>query len=148
MLGGRGPSLGTNSGMAPRHSAAKKTAAKNRGPRVQNDRTKLTAETRETIALLIRAGNTVDIAAEAVGISKRTFHNWMNRGEIAPPGDALRLFFDAVEAARDQAEASQVATVAQAARNGSWRASAWLLERRWPERWAKATDRARITAAW
>jgi hypothetical protein len=114
---------------------------------VQHDRTKLTAETRETIALLIRAGNTVDIAGEAVGINRRTFFGWMNRGETAAPGDALRLFFDAVEAARQQAETSHVAMVSQAARNGSWRASAWLLERRWPERWAKATDRARFAGS-
>jgi hypothetical protein len=33
-------------------------------------------------------------------------------------------------------EATLVARVAQAAASGNWRASAWLLERRFPQRWA------------
>jgi hypothetical protein len=36
-------------------------------------------------------------------------------------------------------EPALVARVVQAAVNGQWRASAWLLERRYPERWAPKT---------
>lgn len=34
-------------------------------------------------------------------------------------------------------ERQLVAVVEDAAREGSWNAAAWLLERKWPERWAK-----------
>jgi hypothetical protein len=34
-----------------------------------------------------------------------------------------------------------VARIAQAAGKGSWQAAAWLLERRFPERWMKPTER-------
>jgi hypothetical protein len=38
-------------------------------------------------------------------------------------------------------EAQLVAFVEGSARSGSWNAAAWLLERRWPERWLKPAER-------
>ena len=38
-------------------------------------------------------------------------------------------------------ESQLIAVVEDAARRGSWNAAAWLLERRFPERWLKATER-------
>ena len=38
-------------------------------------------------------------------------------------------------------ESQLVAAVEDSARDGSWNAAAWLLERRWPERWLKPTER-------
>ena len=67
----------------------------------------------------------------------------MDRGEEAKSG-AYRDFYLAVEQARAEAESIQVVRVSQAANNGSWQAAAWLLERRHPERWAKATDRRKL----
>src|SRR4051812_21765483 len=37
---------------------------------------------------------------------------------------------------RATAEPRLVALVAKAAGHGNWRAASWMLERRWPERWA------------
>lgn len=38
-------------------------------------------------------------------------------------------------------ESQFVAVVEESARDGSWNAAAWLLERRFPERWLKPTER-------
>lgn len=97
--------------------------------------TKLNPDSQEEIVRLIRAGNVAELAAEATGIGERTFYDWMARGE---KGDELYAEFrEAVLLAKAEAEAGLVARIAQAATNGSWQASAWLLERRFGERWAK-----------
>ena len=42
----------------------------------------------------------------------------------------------------DQMEPGLVVAIAKAAQRGNWHAAAWLLERRWPERWGRPTERA------
>lgn len=100
---------------------------------------KLTPEVQERVAMLIRVGNTVEIAAQATGIGRSTFFLWMNRG--AEGVEPYVQFVAAVEQSRAEAEATLVTRIAKAAANGSWSAAAWLLERGSPERWAKISDR-------
>ena len=96
---------------------------------------KLTPDLQERICQLIRAGNTTDIAASAVGIHVDTYYRWVaNR----------RGFRQAIEQARAEAEAILVGRVQKAAQAGSWRAACWLLERQWPERWASLAERGQI----
>lgn len=103
---------------------------------------KLTPEVQERIASLLRAGNTVEIASQAAGISPETYYAWMNRGLTDKPADKpYREFRSAVETARAESEAVLVTRIAKAAANGSWTAAAWLLERRNPAQWAKASER-------
>lgn len=106
---------------------------------------KLSPELREQIAQLIRAGNTVETAAAAAGLSERSFYSWMERGEAESSGDYVD-FRDAVEQARAESEAVLVARIAKAASSGSWQAASWLLERRFAERWAKVTERKRANS--
>jgi hypothetical protein len=103
--------------------------------------TKLTPEAQEQITSLVRAGASSEVAAQAAGIGRRTFTRWMQLGESARTGSALRGFYDAVERARAEAESVLVTRIAQAASRGSWPAAAWLLERRFPERWMKLSER-------
>lgn len=93
---------------------------------------KLTPDTQDRICQLLRAGNTHEVAAEAAGISLSSFYNWKR--------DKPK-FAEAIERAEAEAEAVLVARVSQAARNGSWRAATWLLERRNPEQWAPVRER-------
>lgn len=112
--------------------AAKKPAAARRGRP-----TKLNPETTSTIVTLIRAGNTVEVAADAAGINRATFFDWMDRGTRTAARDRpYREFREQVERARAEAETILVAQIQKAARAGSYRAASWLLERRFPERWA------------
>lgn len=94
----------------------------------------------------LRAGSHVESAAQLAGIAARTFHRWMERGDPTRKDarDArYRRFREQVEQARAEAETRNVAIVAQAAQT-DWKAAAWLLERTYPERWARASQRGLI----
>jgi hypothetical protein len=110
----------------------------------------------------LRAGASVCEAAERGRIPERTLRNWLREGRRQPSG-RFAAFADAVDGRRARlavldeptrvldeptrvldadavltkalAEDRLVALVAAAAR-GNWRAASWLLERRYPERWA------------
>lgn len=94
---------------------------------------KYSAVLTERICMLIRAGNTIEVAAAAVGLSPNTVWQWLQR---------RKDFKAAVDTARGEAETILVMQVQRAAGQGSWRAACWLLERQWPERWAALSDRA------
>jgi transposase len=59
----------------------------------------------------------------------------MKRGEHESAGLYLELY-DAVSLAEATAEADCVMQIKKAALT-SWFAAAWLLERKWPERWGR-----------
>jgi len=110
---------------------------------------KFNPETVERIVQLLAAGNYHETTASAVGISAKTFYQWLRRG--APDGHpndiAYRDFRERVERAISEGEARNVALIARAASNDNWQAAAWLLERRHPERWARPSQRADKDAA-
>jgi hypothetical protein len=95
----------------------------------------------ETLESLVRAGTTIDVAAAAVGVNRATLYRWLKAGEKARKGTHTRELRDRVERARADSESLLVARIGQAASKGSWQAAAWLLERRFPERWMKPTER-------
>lgn len=98
----------------------------------------------------IEGGASIEAACELVGITARTFHNWMNRAEEIrekPPSErseADRLyirFFQAATRARAKREKKLAGTVYEAAtEDEDWRAAAWLLERMYPERYSKKNE--------
>ncbi len=96
---------------------------------------KLTPERQERIVELIRAGNYMEIAAQAAGIDVSTLYRWLQRGEKARSGK-YRQFRDAVMRARVEAEARAVVVVQKAALD-DWRAASWWLERAFPDRWGR-----------
>jgi len=101
---------------------------------------KLTPEVQEKIARAIRAGNYPEVAARHAGIHPATYYRWMERGELegdAPEDDPYRSFRAEVERALADAEAGEVGLIIQSAKAGDWRAAAWLLERRFGERWGR-----------
>lgn len=108
-------------------------------------RSRLTAQTIEQIAAVVRAGATIAVAASVAGVSERTIYGWLERGDLertAKRDARHRELRQAVERARAEREAALVAKINFAATRGSWKASAWLLERRYPERWAARTPGA------
>jgi transposase len=104
---------------------------------------KLTPEVQTTIAKIIRAGGSHELAASVAGVTERTLYAWLERGGRPGRQEApYRAFRAAVERAQAENEGILVAQVGKAASRGSWRAAAWLLERRHPERWGRPADRA------
>jgi len=112
---------------------------------VNRARPKLTDEATDKLLSLLRAGSYVDVACDAAGVARRTFYKWWKQGDPAgsdPAFAELREFRARVEQAKADAESRLVAVVASAARE-NWQAAAWQLERRYPERWARPSQRDR-----
>jgi hypothetical protein len=79
----------------------------------------------------IRAGNYRETAARLAGIGPSTMYRWLH--DPRPEYAAFRMALDICEA---EVEAEIIGNLARLSRT-STRAAAFLLERRWPERWAK-----------
>ena len=93
---------------------------------------KRTPERRERILELLRTGNYMQVAAELAGISKDTLYEWIK---------ADADFADAVKEAQASAEALHISNISRAAFDGTWQASAWWLERRFPDRYGRQDRR-------
>lgn len=103
----------------------------------------MTPDVQEGLVAMLRAGNYVEVACRAVGVPRRTFDEWMQRGKSGKPADVeYREFRERVAKARAMGEARNVAAIAAAAQQ-SWQAAAWLLERQHPERWGRVSVRYR-----
>jgi hypothetical protein len=111
--------------------------------------TKLNYELIDQIAELIREGNYIETASAVVGIDKNSLYRWLKRGAR----EQERLFKNpklkgkveekiyvefsyAVKEAMAQSEADDLANIKKASRE-DWKASAWRLERRFPNRWGR-----------
>jgi transposase len=76
----------------------------------------------------LRQGMSQAAAISQSGIGKTTFYNWLKTDD---------QFKTDVESAEDFAEAVQIAQIkALGEAKMDWRAYAWLLERRFPDRWS------------
>lgn len=93
----------------------------------------------ELIISLVRAGNYIEVAVGAAGISKETFYSWGRQAkEDQYRGYRTKYtqFLDAIEQASAEATARDMALIAEAAER-DWRAAAWRLERRLPKVYGK-----------
>lgn len=77
-------------------------------------------------------GMSIEAACALAGIHRDTYYSWRKRPELA----------GRIDAALATAEAALLATV-RAASNDDWRAAAWILERRYPDTWARR-DHSRV----
>lgn len=134
---------------------AKKAPAK-RPPRKTGRPTKLNDDIQKKILDAVRAGIWLDQASALAGIAPSSLYLWADKGQRARElaelegkeltGDDLKYaeFSDALKKARAEAEARNVMQIQNAAANGTWQASAWFLERSFPQRWGR-TDRMEVT---
>ena len=120
-------------------------------------RGKYNVERHAKIIALIKKGNYLKTAAQAVGIDESTFTRWMQEGEREQAeyekmveegriqeneeldGHKFRQFFVDVGEAKAIAEATDLARIEKVA-DTTWQAAAWRLERRYPRRWAKRSS--------
>lgn len=99
----------------------------------------------EAIVLALAHGLTIEKAAETVGVSATTVHNWLARGEewrdadVVPAGEEPFLeFLYATTRARAQAVELALAGIIEAGKE-DWRAWAWFLERSFPDEYGRRT---------
>jgi transposase len=136
---------------------------------------KLTIELVEEISLSIRRGCYIESAAALAEISKDTFYRWLRNAKKDSATDLESLLSDAVLKSMAEAEMKDIEVIDKAANgcpdklaldeNGNlildsqgnpiileyglppnWKAAAWRLERKFPERWGSTKKiRADIT---
>lgn len=106
--------------------AAKKKPAASKRP-VGRPLTTMTKENIEAVLRAVRMGLHPDRAAEAAGISAGTMRKHKLRNQE---------FATALKEAAAEAEKSYLGRIIQHSET-QWTAAAWILERRWAERWRK-----------
>jgi len=95
----------------------------------------LTPRVHTVIIESIRAGNYMEVAARAAGVSKTALYVWIEKGHKQTRGD-YRDFVDALQRAEADSEAESVKTVVEAGKR-NWKAAMTYLERRHPDRWRR-----------
>ena len=96
----------------------------------------LTPQVQRQIIASLRAGAYVALACRVVGISVRTYYYWRR---LVAGGAAHAQRFAPFYAECDRVSANAEAEAVDRLRRGEpdWRAAAWWLERRFPQRWGK-----------
>lgn len=115
---------------------------------------KRTVPTERVMKILVRClkkGSHKATACGMAGISHNMLWSWEKKGseteiqkcETQKELDAIAPYVEVrrrVNEAMAHAEQEMVEAIRDAARAGEWRAGGFLLERRFPQRWAKATE--------
>tara|TARA_R110002153_G_scaffold84197_1_gene210998 strand:+ start:581 stop:1372 length:792 start_codon:yes stop_codon:yes gene_type:complete len=89
----------------------------------------------------VTAGNPYAHVCWLVGIDESTFYRWMKEGKSSPIGTISKNFYDKVKKANGEAAHRNVMRIQKAV--GGWQASAWFLERRFPQDYGR-TDRVQL----
>jgi transposase len=108
---------------------------------------KLNPKVKDRLFRAIRMGTTLETACAYAGVSRFTVSEWQRRGQgrhKRPSTPELRQFTAELELALADAELVLLARV-NAASQSDWRAAAWMLERRYSDRWAN-TQRIKVEA--
>lgn len=99
--------------------------------------TKLTDELTEQLVGIFTEGQTsIETACALVGIGPRTYYDWMANNP---------QFSQTIRKARAQAVQGYLQIISTAAKNGTWQAAAWWLERVLPEQYGRKTTVETIT---
>jgi len=112
--------------------------------------TKLNKAVAAKILKELERGAPIEAAAPLAGISRRTFYDWVQRGaralaaeeagkEVPDEEKPYAEFCTAVEQVRSEWETRQLEGIEAAAEAGPqhWTARAWLLERRFPDKYGR-----------
>lgn len=103
----------------------------------------MTKETQAKIVEAVRAGAYIETASAFAGIDKASLYAWMKRGNAQTKG-IYREFLNAIEKAFADSELRDIMNIGNAAKE-NWQASAWRLERKFPDRWGRK-DRISVDA--
>ena len=101
---------------------------------------KLTPELSSKICKYIEDGNYAIHACNAVGINDTTFYDWLKRGDIdiTDGKDSIfSQFLRLIKEAEAKGILKHVKNITKIASEGEWTASAWFLERKYPELFGK-----------
>ena len=92
---------------------------------------KINDELVERFIRAIKLGCPIKDACGCAGIGETTYYKWMNWADSdRRDAKVYRDFRDKIKAAEGEATQAWLAIIEKAAREGSWQAAAWKLERR------------------
>ena len=83
----------------------------------------------------MQVGSYIEDACRYAGISSRQFRTWRSLADEGVEPYASR--WEEVRNAESVAIISNLANIKKAGQDGSWQASAWLLERKYPDKFAR-----------
>ena len=89
----------------------------------------------DKLITLLLDGNYPLVAADACGIPRSTFIQWMKRGQEEEEGPYFE-FFNRVQSSSAQVEIQMVKCLKEAAEE-NWKANLEFLQRRYPDRWGR-----------
>lgn len=92
-------------------------------------RSKLTEEVTDNLCKAIEMGMTYKLACQFAGISEATFYSWMKQGR-ENIDEKFVEFLESIKKAESKGALLNLAIIQKAAKEGSWQASCWLMERR------------------
>jgi transposase len=105
--------------------------------------TKLTPEVQEIIVSALKLGASKKKACQYAGITEKSFYEWLQRAERDE--QPYREFSEQIEKAEADHYVRALAQIETAARSGTWQASAWKLERKYPEEWGRTIQEQKVT---
>lgn len=104
-------------------------------------KSKLTKELIARADKLLKAGNYHTTVCQYLNIHPSTWYRWLQEGEKARSG-IKKEFYDTVKKAEAEAEIRLITELQKISQEeNNWQAIAWMLERKFPERWGKRDRR-------
>lgn len=109
------------------------------GKRGRPAKLELTPDIQQRLIQAILSGNYLETAAAYAGIARSTLYSWLRRCARENNGPFHELS-NAVKKALADAEVRDVTHIAKAGES-EWQASAWRLERKFPDKWGRRDPR-------
>ena len=102
---------------------------------------KLTKGVCDTICENLRRGNYITTACRACGITTATYYAWKKRGEQGE--EPFKTFLERTDKAESEGELACMEVIYNSAtEQGNWLSAAWILERKYPQRFGKREQMA------
>lgn len=92
---------------------------------------------------LISEGHYAVVVCAYLGISEVTYYDWLKKAKqhIEEGKNSIYVKFSkSIQEAEAKAEMRHLQNIAKAATDGTWQASAWLLERKHKNRWSNKQE--------
>jgi transposase len=101
-------------------------------------KTKLQDDIQHRLISAIEKGLTIVDACEYAGISEKTYYNWLNKNtDEIKDEEERKKFVQFLQNIKKAQSECQMYCLDFIMKDKSWQSKAWLLERRFPDRWAK-----------
>ena len=101
-------------------------------------KTKLQDDIQKRLLSAIEKGLSIIDSCEYAGISEKTYYNWLNKDiETIKDAGEQKKFIQFLQNIKKAQSECQMYCLDFIMKDKSWQSKAWVLERRFPDRWAK-----------